>query len=85
MFIARSESDRLPQVLEYVADKAILTVGDASGYGKAGVMINFYVDGDRLHFEINLDAAKEADIQINPFLLDYAKILDSSEEPNDES
>ncbi len=85
LFIADSEEETLEDILMQVSGKPILTIGDAAEFSQAGVIINFYVDGAKLHFEINLKAARLSDLEFDPFLLDYARITDSLEAPDDES
>lgn len=79
LFISNSETERLHSILDITATKPVLTIGDSEGFCQAGVIINFYIDGDRLHFKININAARKSGLEIDPFLLDYAKIVDSSD------
>lgn len=79
LFISKSEKESLQSILKVTSNMAILTVGDSEGYAKAGVIINFFVDDDRLHFKINIKAARNSGLEIDPFLLDYAQIEDSPE------
>ena len=85
LFISKSEKHSIRAILDSTAGKPILTIGDTEGFSEAGVIINFYVDGDRLHFKINISAVRESGLQLDSFLLDYAQIVDSSEVPDDES
>ncbi len=85
LFISKSESNELQSILDITADRPILTIGDTDGYTESGVIINFYVDGDRLHFKINIKAVNRSGLHLDSFLLDYAQIVDSPEVPDDES
>jgi hypothetical protein len=85
VFISSSEKQGIEEILDITSVRPILTIGDTEGYTKAGVIINFYVDGDRLHFKINIKAVRESGLKLDSFLLDYAEIDDSSEAPDDES
>ncbi|MGH9327471.1 MAG: YfiR family protein [Terriglobia bacterium] len=77
LFISRSEKKRLGPILSDLAQPGILTVGDTAGYAERGVMINLYLEGDKVRFEINPDAAARAGIKISSKLLSLAKITSS--------
>jgi len=69
LYIASSEAPRLPQVVEAVAGKPILTVSDAEGFGAKGVLINLYQDEKLLQFEVNLPAIKRSKLTFSSQLL----------------
>lgn len=72
LFLASSLSRGLPQALESVRGRPVLTVGDTSGYAKRGVMINMYLENKRVRFEVNTAAAGEAGLRISAKLLSLA-------------
>lgn len=78
LFIAASESGNLRRILEDVSGNATLTVGDSSGYAARGVMVNFYTEGNKVRFEINVDAALRAGLKIGSQLLKLARIVQDS-------
>jgi hypothetical protein len=59
----------------------VLTVGDTEGFTEAGGMINLTIVDQRVHFEINPDAARRAGMKISSKLLSLAKIVKVSEGP----
>jgi hypothetical protein len=73
LFISRSERARVPQVLAAVKDSPVLTVGDTPGLVDQGVSINFTLEGSKVRFEINTDAADKAGLKISSKLLQLAK------------
>jgi hypothetical protein len=75
LYIGASERDRLPVLLRQCEGKGVLTVGDGTGYGAAGVVLNFYVSDTRIRFEANTTAAARAGLQISSHLLRLARIV----------
>jgi uncharacterized protein DUF4154 len=75
LFIAGSERERLPVVLRELEGRPVLTVGDGSGFGTAGVVLNFYTSDTRIRFEANTTAAARAGLQISSHLLRLARIV----------
>ena len=75
LFIGGSERDRLPVLLREFEGRPVLTVGDGSGYGAAGVVLNFYTSDTRIRFEANTTAAARARLQISSHLLRLARIV----------
>ena len=75
LFIAASERDRLPVLLRQFEGRPVLTVGDATGYGTAGVVLNSYTSDTRIRFEANTTAAARARLQISSHLLRLARIV----------
>lgn len=75
LFIAASEKERIDMILKELAYKPILTVGDTDSFAEKGVMINFYIENNRIRFAINNEAAKRANVRIHPNLLTMGKIV----------
>ncbi len=72
LFVGRSERRRIPQVLEQVRGRAVLTISDIDEFASAGGMIGFVIEDGRIRFEVNLDAARRAGLQISSKLLRLA-------------
>lgn len=68
LFISRSESDRLDQIVGALKNRTLLIVTDADG-GKGGVIIRFVTEGNRIRFKIDAEAAKAANLTISSKLL----------------
>jgi hypothetical protein len=75
LFIAASESGNLRQIHQRIEGAAVLTVGDTPGYAEQGVMVNFYLEENRVRFEINREAAGHAGFRISSQLLKLARIV----------
>lgn len=75
LFIAGSEKSRLKNILDITRDKAILTVGDTTGFGQDGVLINFYSTGSYIRFEVNLHGVEKSKLKFSSRLLKLAKLV----------
>ncbi len=73
LFVSRSERDRLPRILADLHGAPVLTVGDTPGFTDQGGMINFVLEGSKVRFDINQDAAERAGLKISSRLLALAK------------
>jgi hypothetical protein len=81
IFISASEQKRLRSILADLNGAGVLTVGDTEGFAEAGGMINLTIVDQRVHFEINPDAAQRAGMKISSKLLSLAKIVKVAEGP----
>jgi uncharacterized protein DUF4154 len=77
LFISRSESDRLQEILAGLKGRPILTVGDGEGFSVRGGMVRFVMDKNRIRLRINLEAAQAANLTISSKLLRSAEIVTS--------
>ncbi len=75
LFICRSEKRHLEKILNTIKGMNVLTIGDTEGFAQEGVIINFYIEEDKVRFEINKDAADKAGLKISSRLLSLAKII----------
>lgn len=55
--------------------KPVLLVGETPGFAERGGTINFFVEENRIRFEINTDAARQSQLKISSKLLSLAKII----------
>lgn len=73
LFICRSEEKVVKEITDLVKDNNVLTVGDMPKFLEAGGgIINFVLEEQKVRFEINGTAAKEAKLQIRSQLLRLA-------------
>lgn len=75
VFISRSKQGQLKEILGVLGASSVLTVGDSAGYAAQGVMINLFLENDRIRFKINDRAAQKAGIEISSKLLSLAKLV----------
>jgi hypothetical protein len=75
VFISTSEARHLSEVLEGLKGTASLTVGDGEGFAERGGAIEFFVEGNKVRFSVNVDAIKRAHLEVSSKLLALAKIV----------
>lgn len=73
VFLGTSEKARFADILPKMASLGILTVGEHRGFLQAGGMINFVVEDNNVHFEINSEAVRRAGIHISSNLLKLSR------------
>lgn len=74
VFMSASERPKRT-ALEALQNTNTLTVGERPGFAEDGGIINFVIKDDRVHFEINVDAAERARLKISSKLLSLARIV----------
>ena len=58
LLLSRNDKEKLKDIIAYTKDKPILTMGDTEGYADSGVLVNFFIDDNKIKFEINETAIK---------------------------
>jgi hypothetical protein len=77
LFISRSVSQQQQRrAIEAEKDRAVLVVGESENFAAGGGIINFFVQSNKIRFEINVAAAKQQQLKVNSKLLGMAKIVD---------
>jgi len=76
IFIPGSQEDRIGTILSELDDMSILTVSEVEGFAQNGGAINFYVQDNKLRFEINPDVLKKANLKASSRLLRLARIVE---------
>lgn len=64
-------------VMDSIRNSPVLTIGDSSGFAESGGMLGLSVDNHRVAFEINLNAVRDAGLDISASLLQLATIVTS--------
>jgi hypothetical protein len=77
VFIGKSEKDHLADTLATLNDAHIVTVSEMYGFASRGGIVNFYIENNKIRFEINPDAAQRSGLKISSQLLKRAKIVSS--------
>jgi hypothetical protein len=75
LFIASSERERLPRIVESAKEANVLTIADSAGFGQQGVIINLLVEDKKVKFEINVEKARQARLVVSSKLLKLAQTL----------
>ena len=73
LYIADSEANRVHGILDAVGDKECLLVSGLPHFVRDGGTIQFVVDGDRVRFRVNLNAAAKCHLTVSSELLKVAK------------
>jgi hypothetical protein len=69
LFISSSEKKRLPEILEALKGAPVLTVSETDRFTESGGMINFFMEGAKIRFQINKDAATGVGLTISSKLM----------------
>jgi len=82
LFVSRSEESRLPKIFSLLKNAGVLTVGECKDFAVREGVINFFLQGNKIRFEINPEAARRNGLKISSQLLSLARIVeaDSSKE-----
>lgn len=78
LFIARSEGQAIPELVELLRDSSVLTVGETPSFSDNGGIIEFIVAGNKVRFAINVGAAQRARLVLSSELLKLARIVRES-------
>ena len=74
LFISPSEDRRLPEILGDLEGKSILTVGEGVQFTRRGGIIGFLMQGNRVRFAINMEAAGRVGLRLSSQLLRLATL-----------
>jgi hypothetical protein len=74
LFIAEPQTRQSTPGLEAIRALPVLTVSDGKDFSQAAGIIELYVEGGRMRFAINLDAADRSGLRLSSRLLGLAKI-----------
>jgi hypothetical protein len=77
LFMSRSEEKNMDAILGKLRAQPILTVSETRGFARSGGIINFYLEGNKVRFEINPAAALRSHLKISAQLLNLGKIIDT--------
>jgi len=75
VFISKSKEKNIKQILNSLSDKKVLTVSDIDRFAIKGGGISLNILKGKVSFNINLQATKNADLQVSAKLLELAKMV----------
>ena len=75
VFVPAPESKQAASIIDSLRGSSVLTIGETKGFAERGGIINFTIEKNKLHFEINLDAVKQTPLTISSKVLAIAKIV----------
>lgn len=76
VFVGREDGGNLEALFLAATEHSVLAVGEAEGFAKRGGAINFFTEESKLRFEINLEAARRAGLEISARLLRLAVLVE---------
>jgi hypothetical protein len=79
VFVPATEKNQSDRILRGLEGTRTLTIGETEGFAVQGGIINFTVEDNKVHFEINRLAADRAGLKIGSRLLSIAKIVKEQE------
>jgi hypothetical protein len=75
LFVGGMEAGERSALLGRVAGRAILVVGEVPGLAVEGSIANFYLENNKVRFEINVEAAKRGKLELSSELLKLARLV----------
>lgn len=75
LFVDSSERRQTGTILSTVAGRPILTVGEVPDFARQGGIINFYLEGQKVRFEINRAAAERNELRLAARMLRLARLV----------
>ena len=75
LYIPKSNSLQLPEILKYTKNKNILTISDIRGFSQKGGMVQLSFVSQKLKIKINVDMAKKENLKIKSTLLRIVDII----------
>jgi hypothetical protein len=75
VFFGRLERERRREALATLSGAAVLTVGDADGFLAEGGMVNFFLEANKVRFEVNRAAVDKSPLKMSSKLLRVARVV----------
>jgi len=75
LFIGKSVGKRIPSLISGLRNTPILTIGESDDFLKANGMIRLCLEGKKIRFEVNREAAELARLKVSSQLLLLAKTV----------
>lgn len=75
LFVSEAAERRTAEILARLKKTNTLTVGETPGFPRAGGMINFSIQDNRVKLEMNLDAATRAGLKVNSKLIAVSRLV----------
>lgn len=81
IFVGNREDKRLSELLNSLRGASVLLVGETEGDAEAGMVIQFFSEGNQLRFAVNVDAMQRTKLSVSSKLLALAKIVHNGGHP----
>lgn len=76
VYVALDDAATVRDVIDAFESGSVLTIAHREGFATEGGHVNFFVEDDRLRFEVNLEAVQDAGLRLSSRLLKLARIVD---------
>lgn len=78
LFVGSSLGPHVSDTIRLTRGTPVLTISEIPGFADRGGIINLTLEQNKVRFEVNVEAAKEADLNISSRLLVLAKVIQQS-------
>jgi len=75
IFVGASERAQLGAILNALAGRPVLTVGETPDFARRGGVVNFYLEGQKVRFEINRAAAQRQHLRLASQMVKLARLV----------
>ena len=79
LYVSSSEMPHLGEAIQLLKGVPVLTIGETPGFARNGGIINLILEDNKVRFEVNVQAAKDAELNISSRLLALARIIQPPE------
>jgi len=79
LFVPSDRRAALPEILDALGARPVLTIGDGEGMAKAGLAFGLVVEAQKVRFEANLAAVRRAGLSASSRLLGLAKTVHNAQ------
>lgn len=76
LYISRSESGSLPEIVKTLNTAPVLTVGDFEGFLRNGGAVSMFLEERKVRFAVNLKATSRAGLEVSSKLLRLASSVE---------
>lgn len=77
LFVSNSEEKSFTQIFQYLSNQPTLTVGETKDFAQQGGIVNFFLQNNKVRFEVNLQQSKDARLRLSSKLLKLARIVEN--------
>jgi hypothetical protein len=75
LFINSAQNGQVEHILKVLQGASVLTVGETTGFVEQGGIVNFVIQDDQVHFQVNHKAATQSRLRMSARLLSVAKLV----------
>jgi hypothetical protein len=79
LFVPSANRAALPEILDALGTRPVLTIGDGEGMAKAGLAFSLLVEAQKVRFEANLAPVRRAGLTASSRLLGLAKTVHNAQ------